>query len=227
MIRALQNRSPETFKWKLIGLCGKYLIDFIFSCCKIESVGFENVRPLVESGRLIMAFWHSRILLPSYLYKGRNALALVSRSADGEIIAQIIKRQGHEPVRGSSTRGGLRALAILIKKMRAGDRPAVIIPDGPQGPRFKVQPGVITLARKTGYPIVPVTYSARKMKVFASWDRFVLPFPFTRCRVVYGRPIYVPAGADRKAEATCNRRLEDELCAITFSADRFFGHHII
>lgn len=94
------------------------------------------------------------------------------------------------------------------------------------GPRFKAQPGVILLARKTGYPIVPVTYSARKIKIFSSWDRFLLPFPFTRCRVIEGQPVRVPMTADRAQQEICRQILEAELCRITRSAGGFFGHRV-
>ena len=227
MLAALQNRKLEEIKWKMIGMSGKLLIDLLFSTIRIESVGFEGVKDIIASRKVIAAFWHSRLLLVSYLYKGWNAAILVSRSQDGEFIARVLERQGHEPVRGSTTRGGLRAVARLIKSLKENIRPAAIIPDGPQGPRFKVQPGVIMLAQKTGYPIVPMTYSAKKAKFFSSWDRFVLPYPFTRCQVVYGRPVYVPAEADREAESRCRRQLEEELCRITMAADQHFGHTIL
>ena len=135
----------------------------------------------------------------SYIFSGWDGAILVSRSNDGEIIARILQRQGHETIRGSTAKGGLRALATLIKRLKARPRPGVIIPDGPQGPRFKVQPGVIILAKKTGYPIIPVTYSARWMKVFKSWDRFILPCPVyalspgvRRTRVWYRRTRTIP-----------------------------------
>ena len=217
----------EEIKWQLIGVSGKLLVDLLFSTIRIESVGFERVEDIIASRKMIAAFWHSRILLISYLYKGWNAAILVSRSQDGEFIARLIERQGHEPVRGSTTRGGLRAAAKLIKSLKEHTRPAVIIPDGPQGPRFKVQPGVIMLAKKTGYPILPVTYSAKNAKFFSSWDRFVLPYPFTRCRVVYGRPVYVPAEANREAESGCRQQLEEELVRITIAADQHFGHTLL
>ena len=226
MLRVWKNKTLEELKWKLIGWCGKLFVDMLFRTTRIEIHGTENVEPFIDNRRVIVAFWHSRILLFSYLYKNENAIILVSRSADGEIIARIIERQGHEPVRGSSSKGGMRALATLIRAMKTENRPAVIIPDGPQGPRFKVQPGIIVLARKTGYPIIPITYSARKMKIFNSWDRFVLPHPFTRCRVVYGSPVYVSDKADRDEEEKCRAILEEELCRITMDADRHFGHTI-
>jgi lysophospholipid acyltransferase (LPLAT)-like uncharacterized protein len=170
----------------------------------------------------IAAIWHSRILMFSYLYAGWRAAILVSASADGEIIARILARQGHEPVRGSTSRGGRKALAELVRRIRNGQN-AVIIPDGPRGPRFRVQPGIVALARKTGAPILPMTYSARRGYAFNSWDRFLLPAPFTRCRIVYGRPVYVPAELDEHGFEAARLRLETELNRITLRADRACG----
>ena len=219
--------KPVTeLKWQLIGAAGKIVVDLLFGSTRIHAVVHRDTRPLIASRRCIFALWHSRILLFSYLYRGCHGVAMVSQSEDGEIIARILQRQGQKTVRGSTTRGGLRALARMIKMMQNGAGPGIIIPDGPQGPRFRVQPGIIALAKKTGLPIVPITYSARRMKIFASWDRFVLPWPFTACRAVYGRSLRVPAGCSRQEEERRRVRLEEELCRITRAADRYFGHAV-
>lgn len=217
------SSAMEELKWRLVGLLGKWLVDGIFIGSPIEYIGLEKVRPLIESRKLIFAFWHSRILLISYIYKGLGAYTLVSKSKDGEIIARILQRQGQICVRGSTKRGGLRALARHIKLLKATGSPGAVIPDGPRGPRFKAQPGVITLAQKTGFPILPITYSARRVKIFGSWDRFMLPAPFTRCRVVFGDPIQVTPDASKADLEHFRRRLEAELSRITTEADGFFG----
>ena len=221
-----QKNRISDIKWNLVGIFGKLLIDLLFSTMKIEKEGFEKVKPIIASGKVAFAVWHSRMLLFAYLCKGLNATAMVSKSKDGEIVARIIQRQGHEAVRGSTKKGGLHALSILIKKIKEENKPCLIVPDGPQGPRCKVKPGIIILAKKTGYPIVPITYSARKIKIFASWDRFILPFPFTKCRAVYGTPIYVPQNADENEQKKCLMLLENELNRITSDVDRYYGHEV-
>jgi lysophospholipid acyltransferase (LPLAT)-like uncharacterized protein len=133
----LDNSSITEIKWNLIGIFGKLFVDLLFATTRIESVGFENVRQLVSSRKFIFAIWHSRILLVSYLYKGTDASILVSRSGDGEIIARILQKQGHETIRGSTKKGGLRALAGLIKRLREREKFGVMIPDGPQGPEIQ------------------------------------------------------------------------------------------
>ena len=225
-MRVKQKNRISDIKWNLVGISGKLLIDLLFNTMKIERQGFERVKPIISSGKVIFAVWHSRMLLVSYLCKGLNGTAMVSSSKDGEIAARIIQRQGHEAVRGSTKKGGLQALSRLIKKVKEKNKPCLIVPDGPQGPRSKVQPGIIILAQKTGYPIVPISYSAKKIKVFASWDRFIFPFPFTKCTAVYGDPVYVPQNADENEEKRCLILLENELNRITSNVDRYYGHNL-
>ena len=223
---ATRNQQFDRLKWWLVGWLGKGLVNFICGTMRIRVVDFEKARAEIESRRVIFAFWHSRILMISYIYKKSDAAILVSKSKDGEIIAQILKRQGHETIRGSTSRHGVRALAKLIKILKEKVRPGVVVPDGPRGPRYKVQPGVITLAQKTGYPIVPLSYSAKKLKIFASWDRFILPYPFTEGSIIYGAPIAVPLDIDGDGQEVYRNKLEKELNRITRIADQYYGHNI-
>jgi len=202
------------------------LIDILFYTIRIELREFEKVRPIINSRKFIWAVWHSRLLLPNYLSKGLEGTAMVSGSEDGEFVARILKRQGHEAFRGSTTRGGIKALSALIKKLKEEQRVSIIIPDGPQGPRFKVKLGIIILAQETGYPILPFSYSAKKMKVFSSWDRFILPYPFTKCLGIYGKPFYVPKDADKNDLTRYRNLLEKELNCLTIEADSYFNHKI-
>jgi lysophospholipid acyltransferase (LPLAT)-like uncharacterized protein len=223
---AIRNPQSDRLKWWLIGWLGKGLVDLIGSTMRIRVVDFEKARAEIESRRFIFAFWHSRILVLSYVYRRLGAAILVSKSKDGEIIARILERHGHETIRGSTSRYGVRALAKLIRALKEEIRPGVVVPDGPRGPRFKVQPGVITLAQKTGYPIVPVSYSANKIKIFASWDRFILPYPFTEGSVICGAPISVPFKLGGEAQEVYRARLEAELNRITKLVDQYYGHAI-
>ena len=223
-MHSVKNRRLKELQWRAVGVGGKLLIDLLFCTSRIETVNFEPLRPLMDSRRFILAFWHARILMLSYVHKGLGAAILVSRSDDGELIARVVQKQGHVTVRGSSSKGGLPALARLIKTLGSENRPGVVVPDGPQGPRYVVQPGVILMAKRTGYPIIPLTCSSRKMKIFKSWDRFVLPFPGSDGRVAYGTPIHVPEDADGETLRACRRRLETELNRITVETDAYFGH---
>lgn len=219
-----KHQNGNDAKWRWIGLTGKLFIDALFIGARLTVRGYEPVSALIQSRRCIYAFWHSRILLPSYYYKGMGASILVSDSADGEIIAQIIQRQGQTTARGSTGKGGLRALTQQIRAIQASHRPGAVVPDGPQGPMQKVQPGVILLSQKTGCPIIPVTYSSKWRIVFNSWDRFILPLPCSPAILIHGRPIVVPKNLGPRKLSGCARELEEELNRITFAADQFFGH---
>ena len=220
----LKEKIKE-LKWKFVGIFGKLFIDFIFFTTKNEVTGYEKVKSILCSNNYIAACWHSRILIMTYYFRKIRAALLVSSSKDGEIIARVLQRQGYETIRGSTSKGGLRAMVQQIKSMKKYKIPGAITPDGPRGPRFKVQPGIITLAKKTGYPIIPLTYSAKKIKVFASWDHFIIPFPFTKCRLEYGEPVYVPKNISKDEEELYRRLLEKELCKITSKVDLYFGHY--
>jgi lysophospholipid acyltransferase (LPLAT)-like uncharacterized protein len=213
-------------RWPVFGIFGKLLIDFIFSTVRIESVDYQKARKEIDSGRCLVAFWHSRMLMISYVYKRRGAAILVSRSNDGEMMAQVLERQGHCPIRGSTSRSGVRALSQLIKAVKERNCAGVIVPDGPRGPRFRVQPGIIALAQKTGYPIVPMSYSARRVKVFPSWDRFILPYPFNEGRVIYGDPISVPNELNPDTREFYRMELENAMNRITKEVDSYYGHNI-
>jgi lysophospholipid acyltransferase (LPLAT)-like uncharacterized protein len=224
MIRESNERSG--LKWWLVGWLGKGLIDLLCSTMRFRVVDLDKAKAAIDSKRFILAFWHSRILAISYLYQGWGGAILVSGSEDGEIIAQILQRQGHEPIRGSTSRHGVRAMSKLIKMLNEEIRPGVVVPDGPRGPRFKVQPGVITLAQKTGCPVVPISYSAKRIKIFASWDRFILPYPFTEACIICGRPISVPSKFGAEGQEVYRIGLEEELNRITRKVDRHYGHEI-
>lgn len=225
-MRLFSDTTPEIC-WRLVGLLGKWAIDLLSLSLRIEVIGYERVRPIIETRRIIFGVWHSRMIVTSYMHKGVNGVAMASRSRDGEIIARVVERQGHEVVRGSTGKGGLRALALQIKRLKEKDRPAAMIPDGPQGPRHRVQPGIITLAQKTGYPIIPFSYSARKIWVAKSWDRFIVPYPFTRCRLVYGEPVVVPEKADARTLEASRLELETQLRRMILIHDRHYGHHLL
>jgi lysophospholipid acyltransferase (LPLAT)-like uncharacterized protein len=152
----------------------------------------ESVRALERSGHhMIHAFWHAHILTLAYTHRRRGIVVLVSRHGDGEWISQIIHRLGFGTVRGSSHRGGLKALLKMGEFGRKG-HPLSVTPDGPRGPRHVLQPGVLLIAQKAGIPIVPFAVGAHPCRTLASWDRFQLPHFFSRVLVVAGEPIRVP-----------------------------------
>lgn len=170
---------------------------------------------------VVLAFWHGRMLYFVPLYHRHRLTVLVSRSRDGEFISRLLQCLGVHVTRGSSSRGGARGLLAMARQVRSGYH-AALTPDGPRGPRYEVQPGLITLAQKTGAAILPMTYSARWKKVLRSWDSFLVPFPFSRVVVIYGTPIYVPASASPAVCQAKRQEVEVSLRQITALADDYF-----
>ena len=167
---------------------------------------------------LIYAMWHGRLLLLPYLYGHRGARTLTSRSRDGELVANWIRRFGLDPVRGSSSRGGGEALRVLTRALRSGHE-VVVVPDGPRGPREVLKPGVIALARLSRAPIVPVAVGASREWRLRSWDEFRIPRPFARCVVRFGEPIHVSRAADRAGEEAARKEVEAALRGLSWQVD--------
>ena len=193
-------------------------------CC--QEVNAELVRQYAQEGKnVIMVFWHGRLLMMPLILSGypdRRANVLVSRHRDGEFIRRTVKFFGVGTVRGSSTRGGISGMKEMVRTLRDG-YDAVIAPDGPRGPRYKVQPGVIQLAKISGCPILPVTFSASRRKAMQTWDHFLIPYPFSRGVFMWGEPVCVnPDGDDQEIEKN-TLLLERRLQEITEAADHYFG----
>ncbi|HZP36865.1 MAG TPA: lysophospholipid acyltransferase family protein [Methylomirabilota bacterium] len=167
---------------------------------------------------VIYVVWHGRVLLLPRLYGRRRCRVLTSRSRDGELVARWMSRFGLVPVRGSSSRGGGDALRRLARVLRDGGE-VVVVPDGPKGPREVLKAGVITLARLSGAPIVPMAVGASRGWRLRSWDEFRIPKPFGRCVVRFGEPIRVPAEADRAAEEAARKEVEAALRSLSWQVD--------
>jgi lysophospholipid acyltransferase (LPLAT)-like uncharacterized protein len=137
---------------------------------------------------VIIAFWHDQLLLMVQGYRGPGAKILISASKDGELIARTMHHFGQGAVRGSSNRGGRQAFKALLELARE-PVDLVITPDGPKGPRHEVKEGVVQLARISGRPVIPMAFAASRGFRFASWDRFLLPYPWSRGIYSFGAPL--------------------------------------
>ena len=179
----------------------------------------QSVESLLAAGApVIYVVWHARILLLPYLFRGRGLWALVSRSADGEMLADFVRRFGFVTVRGSSSRGGGEGLRSLTRAIRKGHS-VVVVPDGPRGPREVLKPGVVRLARLTGAHVVPAAFGASSEWRARSWDKFRIPKPFSRCVMRFGEPVLVPRDIDGAGEETARKEIEAALNAVTWQVD--------
>jgi hypothetical protein len=167
----------------------------------VRTIRFEPVgdpERLLDANRrgspTVLALWHGEIFpVAAYgLTMSSHLVTFVSQSRDGEFIAQVLERLGHTTVRGSSSRGGVKALLQAKRVMERENRMAVFTIDGPKGPRHKAKDGVIFLAQRIGAKIIPLRAYPKRKKIFdKSWDHFVLPMPFTRCPIYIGEPMEV------------------------------------
>ncbi|RMH69505.1 MAG: DUF374 domain-containing protein [Gemmatimonadetes bacterium] len=170
---------------------------------------------------VLYAFWHSRMLILGFSHRFRQALILISESQDGEFIARPIHRLGFVPVRGSTSRSGLKALFRMARLISAGQDGA-ITPDGPRGPRQQVQIGTVLIAQRAGVPVLPIIAAAEKCWQLNSWDRFMIPKPFSRAVIIHGNPINIPRKCTETELEAKRQAVERELNRITDLADHYW-----
>ncbi|MCB1137738.1 MAG: lysophospholipid acyltransferase family protein [Leptospiraceae bacterium] len=152
---------------------------------------FDEIRK--EGAAWIYGIWHTNVLFSPYLNRGLKANVMISDSRDGEMITKVVKKFGNFAIRGSTSKGGMRALKNCVSALKKG-QPAAITPDGPRGPAFQVQDGIIVAAMMSGRPIIPFHYEGvRQWIAEKAWDKHRVPKPFTRVVVSYGEPIFVPS----------------------------------
>lgn len=190
------------------------IITTISKTLRLKIAGIESI---LSDKNYIFAFWHNQFFIMPYYYRRmlgkRHISVLTSLSRDGEYISRLLHKFGFNTVRGSSSYGGDQALRLLIRETEKGNDIAVT-PDGPRGPRHVVQTGVITLASLTGCPIVPVGYRVNKKKTLNTWDRFIIPCPFSRGKLTIARPIYIPKDISDQEKEGIRRVLEDTLLSL-------------
>jgi hypothetical protein len=168
--------------------------------------------------RYLYLTWHECIVFGLALRAHANMIGIASEHRDGELLNQGATALGWKMVRGSTTRGSVAALKRLLR-LPGGH--LNIAPDGPQGPRRRLAPGAIYLAAKTGLPLVCCAYGFHRPKRLNSWDRLVIPRPFSRARAVYGPPLHLPRALDRTALEHCRRTIEDLMNQLTAEAEQW------
>jgi lysophospholipid acyltransferase (LPLAT)-like uncharacterized protein len=213
--RALDSFSlRERIEIRLADRSFHFLLRSIGATLKYEVIGGENLDAITAEKRIpIYTFWHDRIFAGTYFFKDRGIVVMTSESKDGEYIARFITRFGYGAIRGSSTRGGSKALVQMIKAMRRG-LPMAFTADGPRGPRYVAKPGPLLLAKKTGQPILPFVVEPLSYWTVSSWDRMQIPRPFSRVAVIIGEPIDIDAAADDAEVEFKLKELQDSLNAL-------------
>lgn len=189
----------EDAKLRWIVRVGVVLLRALASTWRVETVHGEPLaRARRENRRVLFTLWHGELLPLLWHQRGTNVAIVISEHRDGEIIARIAEALGYSTVRGSTSRGGSRALIGLVRAIDGG-RDGAITPDGPRGPAHVFAPGAAVAAQRTGALILPIRAEASRAWRLKSWDRFLIPKPFARVRVTFGPLTAVHAASARDA----------------------------
>jgi lysophospholipid acyltransferase (LPLAT)-like uncharacterized protein len=221
---AIKSRSSLAHGLKVwvISEAGYWVMRLVGSTLRWKVEGWEHHEAIESAGKqIIHAFWHGRIFAGTYFFRNRGIVVMTSQNKDGDYIARTIRRFGYQAARGSSTRGGSRALVEMIRQMRHNQSVAFTM-DGPRGPRYVAKPGAVWLASKSGNPILPFNLSPKKKWIFSSWDRFEFPRPFSRVLLLIGPPQYVKPDATQAELTEAQLRLQNELDRLVQSGDSFW-----
>ena len=160
--------------------------------------------------RGIWCFWHRCLIPAAYRFRDNKLAVMISRSFDGEYVARILERLGYRTVRGSSSRGAVGALIGMRRELEQG-HPAIFTIDGPRGPRYVAKPGPVMLAKKTGQPISCFYIAVERAWILNSWDRMIIPKPFSRACAYFSGPMAVAADASEEQMNTLHRQMQETL----------------
>jgi lysophospholipid acyltransferase (LPLAT)-like uncharacterized protein len=214
MTTSWRSSPTRRLEARLIAAVGYRLVAVLGSTLRWRTEGLEHLDRVVAGGRQpVMAFWHGRILPATYYFRRRGIVVITSENFDGEWIAGIIERFGYATARGSTSRGGGKALLQLTRELAAG-KPAGFTVDGPRGPAEIAQPGAVWLAKATGHPVLPFHLEADRHWTLKSWDRTQIPKPYATVAISMGEPFDVPADADAAGIESARQLLEGRLRAL-------------
>lgn len=212
--------GPPPLKVRAVSMLGGGLLTSLMRTTRYERAGTEHYDLWLARQRpAIYVLWHGRLIPCSYYHRNHRLATLISRHRDGDYIAGVVERWGYQVVRGSSSRGGAAALLQMVRLLREGTSLA-ITPDGPRGPRQTMKTGPLYAAQRAGVPIIPVTAGSDSAWWFEGWDRFMVPRPFARIRMIYGEPLFVPAEADGAQIERLAQELGARLDRMTEEVDR-------
>lgn len=201
------------------GVLGAALLRALGATWRIELRGPD---PFAAPGPLVLGTWHGGLLIAAVCWRDRGLVIPVSQSRDGDWIDAVLRRLGFaESARGSSSRGATALLRALIRRIRAGEAIGML-PDGPRGPSGVVQGGVVLMAKKSGAALVACGVSASHKWHVPTWDSYMLPWPFARCVLVFGDPIFVSKDASDGEVEAARGKLEAEIHRVQKSADDWF-----
>ena len=229
LLQHYDTRLPELSRWRrmqipVIAGAGYWLIRMLCPTLRIEALGQQHEGRVYASGRrVIFAFWHRGIIPILWWTRNRGIVVMNSTNFDGQWTRRVIERLGYGTAQGSSTRGGLRGLAVMAQRLEQGLDAAFTI-DGPRGPRFVAKPGPAMLARRTGCPMIAFHVGMERAHTFENtWDMFQMPYPCSRAVIAFDAPIEVPADADRELRERKHAELQASLERARHLTESWYG----
>lgn len=221
------NRVWRRLAHGLIIRLASGLVNLWFATCRVTVVGAPlHERFILGDRSVVGATWHRNALFLVWYFRRQRPMIMISPSRDGDLLAGFAARLGIVPVRGSSSRGGQQALQAMQRFLTSpGGGKAATVLDGPRGPRFVAKKGMIVLAKETGLPLLPIAMSAAPAwTLMKTWDRTLIPLPFSRVVVMYGQPWEVPPDLDGDGLEALRREVETELNRMRREADALAGY---
>lgn len=207
-----------------IGLLSRVLFSLLFATCRLEIFG-KDAGAAHKRGRthgnVLYVTWHQRLIPYIWYYRFKEVVVMASMSRDGELASRYVEAFGWISVRGSSKKRGREALLEMVPYVQKG-HPAALACDAPTGPAYISKMGIVALAQKSGRPIQAGMWSCDNHWTLRSWDRTIIPKPFSRIMLMYAEPIHVEEGASREACEEARQLLDDRLNAMMYQADRYF-----
>ena len=202
-------------------IAAKY-IKLVSSTLKWKYLNKSYIEKLWKSNEnFIICFWHGRLLMMPFSWKKEKKMnMLISNHPDGQLISKTIKYFGIKTIHGSSSKGGTKAIRNIFQTLKLGESIG-ITPDGPRGPKMKINSAIIKIASLTGHKILPLSYSVKNKFFLNSWDKFLVALPFGKGCFIWGKPIKVKKNISNNEDSKLSKRLEKNLLKLTKQADRY------
>ena len=198
-----------------------YILNILCKSLKIVRQNEEIIETLNKNKQnFVLAFWHGTMLLPWYLHGSQNFAALTSKSKDGDLLAKILKKWNYKVIRGSSSTGGEVALGIMVDYAK-NKYSVAITPDGPRGPRHEFKAGAVITAKRSGIPLILAGVGFKRKKFLSNWDKFEIPYFFTKARIIYSEPVYVNKGLTYEETSEVIERCNAEMNRLQTQAQEF------
>lgn len=222
----IRDFAHDTLMARLIRKVVVPLIRIWFNTCRVSIINEKVYKEYTSDDKpVVVGTWHRAAIYFLYFFGHFHPMIMISQSKDGEILAQYTSAMGAMTARGSSSRGGKEALEQMRHHLTSGGKACATVLDGPRGPACVAKKGMIVLSKLTGAPFIPVIWSAnRTLTLRDSWDKMILPLPWSRVCIAFGDPIHIPANTKKNEIERYRRMVEERLNTMMAEVDRRCGY---